>query len=122
MALLQPIYVEELARSFVLALEHPRSIGQIYNICLDHAVTLNRYVELNALALGKKANIVHIPVEEIISNHSELVQDVHGLRFLATHMCFDISKARKDLEFNPRITPEEAIEQTAVWAAANLGK
>jgi len=116
-ALLQPIYVKELARAFVLALEHPHSIGQVYNICLDHAVTLNRYIELNALALGKKANIVHMELEEIIREHGDLVKDENGLRFLATHMCFDISKARRELEFYPQITPEEAIEETAVWAA-----
>jgi len=119
-ALLQPILVDELARAFVLAMEHPRSIGQVYNICLDHAVTLNRYVELNALALGKKANLVYLPVEDIIQHHPELVQDVIGLRFLATHMCFDIAKARRELDFHPRVTPEEAIELTAVWAASQL--
>ena len=118
-ALLQPIHVKELARAFVLAMEHPHAIGQIYNICLDHAVTLNRYVELNALALGRRANIVHMPLEEIIRDHADLVEDVHGLRFLATHMCFDIGKARRDLEFSPRVTPEEAIEETAVWAAGH---
>jgi nucleoside-diphosphate-sugar epimerase len=119
-ALLQPIYVKELARAFALAVEHPHSIGQVYNICLDHAVTLNRYVELNALALNRKPHIVHMDVEEILRKHRDLVPNVNGLRFLATHMCFDISKARRDLDFQPRITPEEAIEETAVWAAAQL--
>jgi nucleoside-diphosphate-sugar epimerase len=40
-----------------------------------------------------------------------------GLRFMATHMCFDISKAREHLGYYPIHTTEEAIEETALWAA-----
>ena len=100
-----------------LALEHPQTIGQIYNICLDHAVTLNRHVALNAQALGKTAHVVCRPMEEIIRATPELVHGANGLRFLATHMCFNIAKARRDLECHPRVTPEEAIEETAIGAA-----
>jgi nucleoside-diphosphate-sugar epimerase len=32
-------------------------------------------------------------------------------------MCFDISKAREHLGYYPIHTTEEAIEETALWAA-----
>jgi nucleoside-diphosphate-sugar epimerase len=41
-----------------------------------------------------------------------------GLRFLATHMCFTIEKAIRDLGYKPHCTPEEAIAETARWAAS----
>jgi len=41
-----------------------------------------------------------------------------GLRFLACHMCFSIDKAKQDLDYRPSCTPEEAVEETALWAAA----
>lgn len=121
LSLLQPIHVSELARSFRLAAERPRiSIGQIYNICLDHAFTLNRYLEITAAAFGKKPNINYMSVDDILAKYGSSVDET-GLRFLATHMCFDISKARRDLGFEPRMTPEEAVVETALWAAREQG-
>ena len=116
LALLQPIHVKDLAHSFRLAVENRRSIGQIYNICLSHAVTLNRYLEITAAALGKKAHINHIPLNEMLEKYGDTIYPI-GLRFLATHMCFSIEKAQRDLGYVPHCTPEEAIEETAVWAA-----
>ena len=116
LALLQPIHVKDLAHSFRLAVENRRSIGQIYNICLSHAVTLNRYLEITAAALGKKAYINHIPLNEMLEKYGDTIYPI-GLRFLATHMCFSIEKAQRDLGYVPHCTPEEAIEETAVWAA-----
>ena len=49
------------------------------------------------------------------------VADEIGLRFLAEHMCFDISAARRELGYEPRFSPEEAIESTARHAGRLLG-
>ena len=115
-ALLQPIHVVELARSFYLALEHPCSIGQIYNITLDHALPLNRYLEVTAAVFDKKPVINYLSVDAILAKYGASISE-NGLRFLATHMCFTNAKARRDLEFKPAYTPEEAIEETALWTA-----
>ncbi|MBP5639397.1 MAG: NAD-dependent epimerase/dehydratase family protein [Victivallales bacterium] len=121
LSLLQPIHVDELARSFRLAAERPRiSIGQIYNICLDHAFTLNRYLEITAAAFGKKPIINYMSVDDLLAKYGSSISEL-GLRFVATHMCYDISKARRDLGFEPRMTPEEAVVETALWAAKQQG-
>ena len=121
LALLQPIHVDDLAVSFRLALEHPISKGEIYNITLDHAVTLTRYIELNAEALGKKAHINYIPLEEMCKKYSGEINDT-WLRFFATHMCFTNAKAKRDLGFNPAHTTEESIIANARTTAASLKK
>ncbi|NLF94926.1 MAG: NAD-dependent epimerase/dehydratase family protein [Oligosphaeraceae bacterium] len=115
LSLLQPIHVLDLANSFRLALENRRSVGQIYNICLAHAVTLNKYLELNAAALGKQARISYLPLPEMLQRYPEA--HAIGMRFLATHMCFSIEKAVRDMGYRPHCTPEEAIAETARWAA-----
>jgi nucleoside-diphosphate-sugar epimerase len=92
------------------------SIGEIYNICLDRAVTLNRYIELNAAALDRKATINYMTVDAILEKYGDDVHEI-GLRFLATHMCYDISKAKTQLDYQPHCTVEEAIIETARWAA-----
>lgn len=118
-ALLHPVHVEGLARSFLLAAHQPRSIGQIYNICLDKAVTLIRYLEITAGALGRTASIALLPLEEMLKKYKGVCDPI-GLNFLAVHMCYDISKASRDLGYKPPMTTEEAIEETALWAMQKL--
>ncbi|MHC4871184.1 MAG: NAD-dependent epimerase/dehydratase family protein [Planctomycetota bacterium] len=119
-ALLQPIHVVSLAASFLLAAEEPKSIGQIYNICLAKAVTITNYVEITAEALGVKANIEYMPTEEMLENFMEQIGNEVWLRFFATHMCYDISKAQDQLGYVPHITTEDAIAENAFWAAGRL--
>jgi nucleoside-diphosphate-sugar epimerase len=118
LALLQPIHVDDLAHSFLLAAETRRSIGQIYNICLEKAVTLNRYLEITAAAFNMEVVINHLPVDAMLKKYGQTI-DKTGLLFLANHMCFDISKARDQLGFKPTHTTEEAIEENALWTAEN---
>ncbi|MCX6992555.1 MAG: NAD-dependent epimerase/dehydratase family protein [Kiritimatiellaeota bacterium] len=120
LALLQPIHIADLGWSFLLAAETSRSIGQIYNICLEKAVTLTRYLEITAAALGRKAAINYLPLEAMLKKYQGKINET-GLRFMAAHMCFDISKARTQLGFQPRHTTEATIEENARWAAVKTG-
>lgn len=115
LALLHPVHFEGLARSFFLAAHQPRSIGETYNICLDKAVTIRRYVEINAGAFGRTAGIALVPLDKMLEKYKGVCSPV-GLCFLANHMCYDISKARRDLGYEPPMSTEEAIEETALWA------
>ena len=115
-ALLQPVQVRDLGRSFLLAAERPRSIGQVYNVCLEKAVTLTRYLEITADALGRQVSIHYMSVEDMLAKYGGAVSEV-GLRFLATHMCYDIRKAREQLGYEPGCTAEQAVAETARWAA-----
>ncbi len=120
-ALLQPIHVDDLANSFYLAMMNTRnSVGEVYNICLDHAVTLNRYLEINAGVFGRKPHINYVPLDEMAAKYGDSISEL-GLRFLASHMCYSIDKAKRDLGYRPSCTPEEAIEETARWAAKEAG-
>jgi len=120
-ALLQPIHVRDLANSFYLSLVHPANcIGQIYNICLEHAFTLNDYLALNASAFGKKVNIHYMSVGAMLEKYGNTINEI-GLKFLAEHMCFSIDKAKRDLEYRPSCSPEDAVVETALWAAKQTG-
>ncbi len=117
LALLHPVHVRDLAGAFVLALQQPESVGEIYNICQNHAVTLQKYHELNAAALGKKAHLNFVPLNDMLKKYEGRINET-GLRFLSTHMCYSIDKAVRDLSYKPHCTTEEAIEETARWAAS----
>ena len=115
-ALLQPIHVKDLANSFYLSMAHPNSIGQIYNICLSHAFTLNDYLALNASAFNKKVNINYMSVDAMLEKYGDAIHEI-GLNFMVEHMCFSIEKAARDLEYKPFYTPEDAVIESALWAA-----
>ena len=120
-ALLQPIHVKDLANSFYLSLFHPDAgIGEIYNICLSHAFTLNEYLAITASVFGRKPQINYMSVDGMLEKYGENINPT-GLRFLAEHMCFSIEKAVRDLEYKPEHTPEDAVIETALWAAEITG-
>ena len=116
-SLLQPIHVRDLAHSFYLGLTHPdAAVGQIYNICLSHAFSLNEYLALTASVFNRKPVINYMSVDDMLKKYGENINPT-GLRFLAEHMCFTIEKAARDLEYAPSCTPEDAVIETALWAA-----
>lgn len=83
-ALLQPVHVTDLARSLQLAArQRQRARGQIYIVSQPHAVTLQRYVTLNAQAIGATPRIELAPLEQILARHRTDI-DERSLRFLAT--------------------------------------
>ncbi len=57
-ARLQPVYVEDVTRAFVLALERHDTFGQRYNLCGPRVMTLRETVEQIAAELGLKRRIV----------------------------------------------------------------
>ncbi len=53
-AQLQPVYVEDVARAFVMSLENPASFGQTYELCGPKVYTLQQLVEYVAELQGRK--------------------------------------------------------------------
>lgn len=57
-ARLQPVYVEDVTRAFVLALERHDTFGQRYNLCGPRVMTLREVVEQIAAELGVRRRIL----------------------------------------------------------------
>jgi uncharacterized protein YbjT (DUF2867 family) len=53
-AKLQPVYVEDVARAFVMSLENPASFGQAYELCGPKVYTLQQLVQYVAELQGRK--------------------------------------------------------------------
>ena len=52
----------------------------------------------------------------LLEKYGDAIYDV-GLNFMVEHMCFSIEKAARDLEYKPFYTPEDAVIESARWAA-----
>jgi len=115
-ALLQPVFVEDVAEPFALAIERPRSIGQVYNVSWHHSVTLRDYLGIVADILDAKPKVTCVPAEEIVSRFSNTGKvSEKGLQFLCEHMCFDISKARKELGYEPTLSIAASTRACIEW-------
>ncbi|HYC38270.1 MAG TPA: complex I NDUFA9 subunit family protein [Usitatibacter sp.] len=57
----QPVWVEDVARCFTLALGNPAAFGAAYNLCGPNAYTLEELVRFVARTLGRRRAILALP-------------------------------------------------------------
>jgi nucleoside-diphosphate-sugar epimerase len=126
------IHVDDLSQAFVRCLENKNSIGATYIIADDHAVTLNDILHIFAEALGVPAPRWRLPLAVLLgaSTLCEFSCKPFGLNpplhrrraewFWSTRS-FDISRARRDLAFEPAVDLRDGLRQmiesykTANW-------
>lgn len=112
-ALLQPGHVQDLGRAFLHAAKRPASIGQIYNICGSWSLMLKDYVRLQAKILGREVRMEYVSQEELLKRFPKI--SVYGLRFVCQHMCAEISKAERELDWRPEIPLESGLRDNFRW-------
>jgi len=104
--LVQPIYVDDVARAIVDAYQEPRAVGNSYNIAGCEPLTFNRLVDTIAGLLGKKILKVHLPANALIAVLQKA--EAAGLRFflraeqlqrLNEDKAFDYAAAARDFGF-----------------------
>lgn len=89
-------YVDNVAEANLLALRAPHAAGKVFNVGCGARTTLNQLVSLLEKSLGIKAQINHAPPKPADVRHS-----------LA-----DISRARQELGYEPKIMVEEGLRFT----------
>lgn len=102
----QPVYVEDLAKSYVLALENPNSIGQEYNIAGGAPLTYNEVLSKTSRLMDKKLLKIHMPLQlcaflfgayEKMSKRPKFTKEqAHRLN---ENKNFSIEKAQNDLGY-----------------------
>jgi nucleoside-diphosphate-sugar epimerase len=119
-------YVEDLVRGFLLAGDHPDAEGEVFTIGGERATTLNDLVAIIAEVVGVSPPRLKIPYAPVYWG-SFLVERIwkafgaepplypRRAEFFALDRAFDISKAREVLGYQPRVSLEEGLKQTAEW-------
>lgn len=114
-ALLHPGDVRDLGRAFLHAAARPGiSIGQVYNVCGDHALMMRDYVRLLAEIMGVKADLEFVPFGEVVSKYGSLINEF-GMRFAGQHMCASIEKIVRDLDWHPEIPLKVGLRENIEW-------
>ena len=89
-------YIDDIVSGVVASLDNKKSLKcEIYNLGNSTPVTLNKFIELCEKIVGKRA------LYEQVGNQ---LGDV-------PHTCADISKARRDLGYNPQVKLEDGLRK-----------
>lgn len=122
-------FVTDTVEGFRLAGEHDNAVGQIYIIAGESYTTLNDFAAAIAEEFDVKPPRLHPPVWplyvagflcEKICVPLRIEPPIFRRRVhIFTHdRAFDISKAKKELNFQPKVDMQEGIHRTAEWYKA----
>lgn len=114
--LLHTGHVSDLASAYLRCLENDAAIGQIYNIGGDRSITLSRWLRVIAGAMGVEPKCRWTPIAEAsrVLVDGGLVGE-QGLLFLMEHMSVDISKAKAEMGYRPKVDLEEGMAENVSW-------
>jgi nucleoside-diphosphate-sugar epimerase len=121
-----PVYIDDLVRGFLLALEHEAAPGEAFIIAGPRYVSQNELAALVARHTGGRVLPFHLParpiqwagdVVEALCVPLGLEPPLHRRRvdFWTKSRAFSIDKARRVLGYAPRIDADEGIALTAAW-------
>jgi len=124
-----PLYIDHLTDAFLLAQEEGKGDGETYLIADEEYVEIEDLVRRTAKALGVEVNISHYPILPlIIAGHVfEKVCKPFNIKppifprrvdWYRQNRAFDISKAKRDLGYNPTVSLDEGLKRTADWYKA----
>jgi nucleoside-diphosphate-sugar epimerase len=125
-ALLHPIYIDDMTAAFLLCAEQPKAIGRSYNLAGDRPVTIRELATAIAHSLDKELPGGSIPLwlANLASDIFAVIPSVKGERapltrsrvqFLTNSRVYDISRAKIELGYTPKVKLEEGLKKTAEW-------
>lgn len=125
-----PLYIDNLVDAFELAAEKPEAIGQTYLIADEHYYSLNDLVNAIAQVLNINVNIIHLPFWplwtvalgcEIVCAPFRITPPIFRRRvdWFRQNRAFDISKAKRELGYTPKVDLHTGLAQTAQWYREN---
>jgi nucleoside-diphosphate-sugar epimerase len=115
-------HIESLSRGIVLAAESPAAPGQIYHMTDGEEITSRQAVDALAGVMGVPRARLSLPygavygIAALIEGAAHLTRRTtpprmtrYGVRLVACHCRYDISKAKRDLGYKPTVAFREGI-------------
>lgn len=128
--LYHPLYIDNLVDAMVAAMEPGKGDGGVYLIADEEYYSIEEIVRKVGGAMNVSVKIRHFPVTPlVIAGHvCEKICKPLGIAppifprrvdWYRQDRAFDISRARKDLGYRPRIGLDEGLRRTAEWYREN---
>ena len=118
--LMQFVYIKDLVRACIRAMEEPDAAGEAFNVANEKPMTQAEYTQAIVAATGKKGNIVRVPRERIVEAGGDpMGQPAYfGVYLDVPPITEVVVKAKRILGFQP--TPFEAgLKETYRWYLRN---
>ena len=124
--LYHPLYIDNLVDALVLAMEPGKGVGESYLIADEEYVEIETLVLKTAKALDVDVKIPHYPVTPlVIAGHIcekickpfKITPPIFPRRvdWFRQNRSFNISKAKQDLGYQPKIDLDEGLKRTGEW-------
>jgi nucleoside-diphosphate-sugar epimerase len=122
-ALRHCVYITDMIEAFNLCVQNENALGKIFIIGDNKAVTVNELIHQMADVIGASAPRVSLPLWFVGSAFS-LVEHTftllgkepplsgRSLKFFTNNTSFDISRARKEIGFDPKVSLREGLRLT----------
>lgn len=116
------IHIDDLSAAFVLCAESERAVGETYIIADDHALTLEEIISIFADELKVPCPRLRLPYSllyaastlcEFACTPFGISPPLHRRRaeWFNSTRSFDISKARRELGYEPQVSPEDGLRE-----------
>ena len=122
------VYVTDVVRGLLLALDDDRAVGQAYNIGNDQPLTQQELLGAIAEEIGARPPRIHVPYRLLYSvawgserwsaagNYRfQPLATRHGVTLYGANNRVSNEKARRDLSYEPRVPLRKGIQLTAAW-------
>jgi len=129
-ALYHPVYIDNLNDGFYAAFESDKINAETYIIADEEYFTIKELVRKIGEAMGIKVKFIHLPffplyiaacLCEFICMPLKISPPLFRRRvdWFRQNRAFKIDKARRELNYSPRVGIEEGLKQTAKWYKDN---
>ena len=124
--LIHLVFISDLVDAFVLAANNANAVGRVYIAAGERYVTLNELTSTIAKTVGVSDSFLHIPFKPV-RMLSGVVEDVckplhieppiyrRRVDFFIQDRAFDITRARTELGYAPKVGLGEGIRRTTEW-------
>ncbi len=124
--LYHPLYIDNLVDAFLLCLPPGAGSGRAYLIADENYYTIEEIVRAVARALDVPVDIPHYPIlpavalghlVEMVCRPLGMIPPIFPRRvdWYRQNRAFDISRARTELGYVPRISLDEGLRRTGAW-------
>ena len=124
--LYHPLYIDNLIDAFMLCLPAGAGNGRSYLIADEHYHSIEEIVRAVAAALGVSVRIPHYPVTPLVvmGHIAEKLCRPFGVTppifprrvdWYRQNRAFDISRAKRELGYVPRVQLDAGLRRTALW-------
>lgn len=124
--LYHPLYIDNFVDVLVKVMEDGVGDGEVYLIADNKYLSIKELVYEVSLVMEKPVRMIHLPFKpmRILSKFVEAACKPLGLAppifprrvdWFKQNRAFDISKAQREISFDPKIEISEGLKRTAAW-------